>query len=65
MILNNELKRMWKEAILVCSGICLERLRNTTKTFSQNTPVSCQRFESKTEELLDSQEKLFTTELLA
>jgi hypothetical protein len=40
MIANNELERMWKEAVVAylrhCPGICLERLRKTTKTFSQD-----------------------------
>jgi hypothetical protein len=36
MIVNNELERMWKEAVVAqlryYPGICLEGLRKTTKT---------------------------------
>jgi hypothetical protein len=35
--MNNEFKRIWKEAIVAYPGICLEGLRKSTKKLSQDS----------------------------
>jgi hypothetical protein len=39
--MNNEFEKIWKEAVVACSryypGICLEGLRKTAKTLSQDS----------------------------
>jgi hypothetical protein len=37
MIVNNELEKMWKEAVMAYSGIYLEGLRKTMKNLSHGS----------------------------